>query len=151
MRPFQVSNAWFSGAAQIPTFSTEEILATKLRALLQRDKGRDLVDLAHALEVFPELSMQRTVEIFAEYVKEKPIPRWAAEKRMLEKLERSGFLADVHPLLTAEERARFDDEAGVRAFCRVFEAFISKLPGKGWKTTPELLKRHRLHIKGYPS
>jgi len=38
--PFAVKNPWFSGSASIGTFSTEEILATKLRALLQRDKGR---------------------------------------------------------------------------------------------------------------
>jgi len=30
-------------------------MATKLRALLQRDKGRDLFDLAHALDVFEGL------------------------------------------------------------------------------------------------
>jgi predicted nucleotidyltransferase component of viral defense system len=148
---FQVNNAWFSGSAEIPTFSTEEILATKLRALLQRDKGRDLVDLAHALEVFPHLSTERTVGIFTEYVKKRPIQRWEAEKRMLEKLERRGFLSDVHPLLTADESGRFDDAAGIRAFCMVFEALIIKIPGKTWKTTPSLLKKHRLDIKGYAS
>ncbi len=31
------------------TYSLEEMLATKMRALLQRDKGRDLFDLSHAL------------------------------------------------------------------------------------------------------
>ena len=36
--PLQVANPWFSGGATIPTFSREEMLATKLRALLQRDK-----------------------------------------------------------------------------------------------------------------
>jgi predicted nucleotidyltransferase component of viral defense system len=149
--PFQVDNAWFSGVTQIPTFSTEEILATKLRALLQRDKGRDLVDLSHALEAFPELDTQKTVDIFMEYMKRRPIHRWEAEKRMLEKLERTGFLSDVHPLLTAEESARFDDAARIRAFSRVFEAFITKIPGKTWKTTPTLLKKHRLDIKGHPS
>jgi predicted nucleotidyltransferase component of viral defense system len=141
---FKVDNPWFSGAADIPTFSTEELLATKIRALLQRDKGRDLVDLAHALEIFPKLNAQRTVDMFVEYVKRKPILRWEAEKRMFEKLERSGFLADVHPLLTAEERARFDNAAGKRAFEQVFDGFIGKMPGKTWATTPELLKKHGL-------
>jgi hypothetical protein len=37
--PFAVKNPWFTGSADIPTFSKEEILATKVRALLQRDKG----------------------------------------------------------------------------------------------------------------
>jgi 2-keto-4-pentenoate hydratase/2-oxohepta-3-ene-1,7-dioic acid hydratase in catechol pathway len=74
------------------------------------------------------------------------IQRWEAEKRMLE-LEPRGFLSDVHPLLTADESGRFDDAAGIRAYCAVFEAFI----GKTWKTTPSLLKKQRLDIKGYPS
>ena len=90
--PFKVDNPWFSGAANIPTFSTEEILSTKLRALLQRNKGRDLVDLAHALDVFPDLNAQRTVDMFVEYTKQKPIPRWEAEKRMFEKIDHRGVI-----------------------------------------------------------
>lgn len=140
--PLKVTNPWFSGSANISTFSKEEVLATKLRALLQRNKGRDLVDLSHALEVFPKLNAQRTVDMFAMYMKDKPVPRWEAEKRMFEKLNRRDFLADVHPLLTAEERARFDDAAGKRAFLDVFEGFIAKIPGKEWGTTPELLEKH---------
>jgi hypothetical protein len=88
------------------------------------------------------LNAQRAVEMFVEYVRQKPIPRWEAEKRMFEKLERRGFLADVQPLLTVEERARFDDAAGKRAFHLVFEGFISKIPGRAWAATPELLKKH---------
>jgi predicted nucleotidyltransferase component of viral defense system len=141
---FRVDNPWFSGAADIPTFSTEEVLATKMRALLQRNKGRDLVDLSHALDVFPKLDVQRTVDMFVEYVEHDPIPRWEAEKRMFEKLERRGFLADVHPLLTAEERDRFDDAAGRRAFLQVFEGLIVKIPGKAWATTTEKFEKFGL-------
>ena len=43
--PLKIDNPWFSGEAAISTFSREEMLATKLRALLQRDQGRDLYDL----------------------------------------------------------------------------------------------------------
>ncbi len=43
MLPFRVDNPWFAGEANIPTFSRAEMLATKLRALLQRNKGRDLL------------------------------------------------------------------------------------------------------------
>ncbi len=142
--PFKVDNPWFSSAADIPVFSTEEVLATKLRALLQRDKGRDLVDLGHALDIFPKLNAQRTVDIFVEYMKKKPLPRWEAEKRMFEKLDRRGFLGDVRPLLTAEEQARFDDAEGKRVFKRVFDGFVSLIPGKEWATTPDLRKKHGL-------
>jgi predicted nucleotidyltransferase component of viral defense system len=147
MLPFKVANPWFSGAADISTFSTEEVLSTKLRALLQRDKGRDLVDLAHAIEIFPKLNAQRTVDMFGDYVKQKPIPRWEAEKRMFEKLERRGFLADVRPLLTAGEQERFDETAGKRAFSKVFDRFITRIPGKAWATTPEMLKKFGLPMR----
>ena len=40
--PLKVSNPWFSGMAAMSTCTREEMLATKLRALLQRDKGRSL-------------------------------------------------------------------------------------------------------------
>lgn len=43
--PFQVRSGWFTGSAEVLTFSTAELVATKLRALYQRKKGRDLFDL----------------------------------------------------------------------------------------------------------
>jgi predicted nucleotidyltransferase component of viral defense system len=66
--PFTVNNPWFTGNADIETFSNEEILATKLRALLQRDKGRDLVDLSHAHAVFGDLHPARVVTLFGKYL-----------------------------------------------------------------------------------
>ena len=33
---FSVENPWFTGTADIPAFSNEELLSTKVRALLQR-------------------------------------------------------------------------------------------------------------------
>jgi predicted nucleotidyltransferase component of viral defense system len=43
-RPFEVKSEWFFGKADIRTFTLEELLSTKLRALYQRKKGRDLFD-----------------------------------------------------------------------------------------------------------
>ncbi|MBM4319451.1 MAG: nucleotidyl transferase AbiEii/AbiGii toxin family protein, partial [Deltaproteobacteria bacterium] len=40
--PFRVENPWFSGAADVATYALDELLSTKLRALYQRKKGRDL-------------------------------------------------------------------------------------------------------------
>ena len=62
---FSIDNPWFSGRASVCTFSREKILATKLRALLQRNKRRDLYELAHALKVFEGLSGRRVVECLA--------------------------------------------------------------------------------------
>ena len=49
-RPLSVENAWFTGSADVPTFTLEELVATKIRALYQRRKGRDLFDLWLAIE-----------------------------------------------------------------------------------------------------
>ena len=68
--PFRVKNPWFTGAVDVPTFSREEMLATKLRALLQRDKGRDLFDLAHALDEFKGLDAARLVACFGAYLEQ---------------------------------------------------------------------------------
>jgi hypothetical protein len=48
-RRMNVANPWFSGHADVTTFSLPELLGTKLRALYQRKKGRDLYDLDVAL------------------------------------------------------------------------------------------------------
>ena len=42
---FEIKSQWFSQQVVLPTFHLEELLATKLRALYQRKKGRDLFDL----------------------------------------------------------------------------------------------------------
>ena len=48
--PFRVENSWFTGEAELTTYHFEELLGTKLRALYQRKKGRDLFDLHIALQ-----------------------------------------------------------------------------------------------------
>jgi predicted nucleotidyltransferase component of viral defense system len=42
--PFAVESHWFAGSADVLTFSAAELVATKIRALYQRSKGRDLSD-----------------------------------------------------------------------------------------------------------
>jgi predicted nucleotidyltransferase component of viral defense system len=44
-----VDSAWWSGSAKVLTFHPAELVATKIRALYQRSKGRDLFDLWLAL------------------------------------------------------------------------------------------------------
>jgi predicted nucleotidyltransferase component of viral defense system len=43
--PFAVENDWYRGTAEIASFEPEELFGTKLRALLQRRRNRDLFDL----------------------------------------------------------------------------------------------------------
>ncbi len=52
--PYAVDSTWWSGGARVRTFAIEDVLATKVRALCQRRKGRDLFDLWIGLDR-PEL------------------------------------------------------------------------------------------------
>jgi predicted nucleotidyltransferase component of viral defense system len=51
--PFSVSSRWFEGVCEIPSYALDELLGTKLRALYQRRKGRDLEDFVRDLEREP--------------------------------------------------------------------------------------------------
>ena len=66
---FSVENRWFSGNAQISTYQLEEMLGTKLRALYQRKKGRDIFDIAVSVKHFPNLSKANVVKCFHQYMK----------------------------------------------------------------------------------
>lgn len=45
----ELENSWFTGSTEINSYELEELLGTKLRALYQRSKGRDLFDLYYSL------------------------------------------------------------------------------------------------------
>lgn len=145
-RTFKVGNPWFSGKVDIPAFSDEELLATKLRALLQRNKGRDLIDLSHALKTFDTLDVQKVVDLFGRYLAatEMVVSRAQAEQRMFEKLDNRNFMADVLPLLAVNERVIFDEAAGRAAFIEVFDRIIRLIPGVAWARTGEMWKRFGL-------
>lgn len=40
-----MDSPWFTGATDIITYELDDLMATKLRALYQRRKGRDLFDI----------------------------------------------------------------------------------------------------------
>ena len=141
--PLKMENPWFSGEAAISTFTREEILATKLRALLQRDQGRDLYDLAHALEVFENLDVDRIVEMFGRYLglSGQTISQAQAQERMFAKLANPRFLLDVRPLLPAAQAEALTDEAAANSFRRVFMILVDRLPGEPWVRTPAMKER----------
>lgn len=128
----QVANLWFSGDAAIPTYSREEMLATKLRALLQRDKGRDLYDLAHALEVFEGLDADRIVEMFGRYLDlaGQAISRAQAQEGMFAKLGNPRFLLDTRPLLPAAQAEALTEASTAKSYRGVFTSLIDRLPGE---------------------
>lgn len=98
--PFAVSSRWFSGQALVPTYTLEEMLGTKLRALYQRRKGRDLFDLWDAL-TGTTVAADRVIEAFQRYMKEEGhgISRAEFEQNLALKLEDNRYTGDVSPLL----------------------------------------------------
>ena len=141
--PLKIDNPWFSGEAAISTFSREEMLATKLRALLQRDQGRDLYDLAHALEVFENLDIAGMVEMFGRYLDPsgQRISRAQAQERMFAKLANPRFLLDLRPLLPAAQAEALTEETTADSFRRVFTMLIDRLPGEPWGRTQAMKER----------
>lgn len=139
----RVDNPWFAGEAAIPTFSREEMLATKLRALLQRDKGRDLYDLSHALGAFDGLNVDRVAELFSQYLDlaGQSISRAQAEERMFAKLANPRLLIDMKPLLPLDQAESLSEAATRDAFVCVFEEMIVKIAGDPWIRTPEMKER----------
>ena len=144
--PFAVDSDWYQGKTEIASYAPEELFGTKLRALLQRRKNRDLFDLHHGLEQLA-LNPEKLIACFDHYLalEDKPITRAMAEQRMLEKLTRS-LTEDIVPLLPAG--VRFNDDDATQAFERVWKELIARIKGDPWKLTDKVLEE--LRIKKYP-
>jgi hypothetical protein len=65
--PFGVRSRWFEGSCMICSYELDELLGTKLRALYQRKAGRDLFDLAVALNS-GKVDKTRIVSAFLQYM-----------------------------------------------------------------------------------
>ena len=127
--PFAVSSRWFGGKSDILTYEIDELMGTKLRALYQRRKGRDLFDLSTALNV-AGVTPARIIEAFAAYMKHggHHVTRAQFEQNLDGKLSNPQFNADIGPLLTVGHV--WDMKA---AAAQVSERLIELLPGDPWK------------------
>jgi predicted nucleotidyltransferase component of viral defense system len=127
--PFEVNSRWFRGSAEILTYGLDELLGTKLRALYQRKKGRDLFDLAVALQT-TSVEPKAIVEAFARYMEHegKQLTRAQFERNLVSKLSDKKFAADIQPLLAAAYK--WDRSQGAQV---ILERIISGLPGAPWK------------------
>jgi hypothetical protein len=119
---FTVSSPWFTGQADVQTFCPEELVATKLRALYQRSKGRDLFDLWFARTRLG-LRPAAIVECFASYRPEGYTAR-LAEQNLRRKLGRSDFRNDLRPLVS-EWPVDYDIDAAGQVVIDEFLALIS--------------------------
>ncbi len=94
-----LNSLWRRGETDVTTFSAEELFATKLRALYQRRKGRDLFDLWKSFEL--GLNNEKVIDIFLRYMKHagKQIYRDHFAKNLEEKLKDRNFMGDIVPLI----------------------------------------------------
>lgn len=101
-KPFKVSSRWFEGACEICTYELDELLGTKLRALYQRKKGRDIFDLAIALRE-PGADPNRIIAAFSRYMQRggHAVSRTQFEQNLETKMRDPQFLADISPLLAS--------------------------------------------------
>lgn len=99
-RTFSVASRWFTGSCDISTYRLEELLGTKLRALYQRRKGRDLFDIWLGLtegKAQPDLIAQ----CFRRYMEASESRVTGREYRlnMEQKLSHPDFVHDTDDLL----------------------------------------------------
>ena len=139
--PFSMESRWHQAQTEIVSFEPEELFGTKLRALLQWRKNRDLFDLDKGLT---QLSMDlgKIIASFEHYLalEGTPISRAVAEQRMLEKFTRS-LTEDIAPLLPSG--VRFEENDAVDAFGRIWKGLIVRIQGEPWKLSGQVIEELR--------
>jgi len=99
--PYEIKNSWFSGQCNVTGYEVEELLSTKLRALYQRKKGRDLFDLYWALTQL-NIDTEKLIHCYKIYIKNivnTPPTQKQFIANMNEKLSDKDFKEDIYLLL----------------------------------------------------
>lgn len=126
---YEVNNRWFSGQATVRTYSLNELMATKFRALYQRLKGRDLYDLWLTItELSADADQIITAFNYYDDFHKMNISRAEYERNLTLKMQDIDFLMDAKKVLPAN--AGWNPQA---AFDLAFKKLIVKLPGDPWK------------------
>jgi predicted nucleotidyltransferase component of viral defense system len=120
---FTVESRWFSGSSIIQTYAMEELLGTKMRALYQRRKGRDLFDLWYGLTV-GKANPERIATAFKQYVEQDGlrISRRDFIENLQKKLSQDMFTGDTKGLLRQDIAYQPED-----AFRVIMETIIAHL------------------------
>ncbi|MBQ9067677.1 MAG: nucleotidyl transferase AbiEii/AbiGii toxin family protein [Eggerthellaceae bacterium] len=94
---FVVDSPYYQGAATVQTFQAEELIASKLRALYQRSKGRDLFDIWLALTQL-ELDPAKILAALPANLPE-DVPAEKMIANLEEKLDSKGYCSDMNNLI----------------------------------------------------
>ncbi len=87
--------------AEVVSFDINEMLGTKMRALFQRSKGRDLFDLYWALNhsKIQDVDAAEVVRCFRHYMDKEDISHADFLQHLDENMSKKGFRSDMDPLL----------------------------------------------------
>lgn len=100
--PFEIESDWFKGKCEIRTYNINELLGTKLRALYQRSKGRDLFDLNYA-RINLYINVDEILHCFRKYIEFRSTIKGPSQKEFLlnleEKVKDPSFNGDMEALL----------------------------------------------------
>ncbi len=124
--PFEVNSSWFRGTCEITTYSLAELLGTKLRALYQRRKGRDLFDLYRALSS-TEVDVETIIRCFKEYMNfavKSPPTQLEFIKNMDAKMQDSEFLGDIFEIILPKIAQSYDNQ---KAYLYLKERLLDKI------------------------
>lgn len=126
---FNCDSQWFKGSAEVNTFNLNELLGTKLRALYQRKKGRDLFDLYFGLKN-ADVDATKVINIFLKYMdfSDCKVSRAQFEANMSDKIKDPVFREDISSLLVREKNFDID-----QAYLDISSILFTKLPGEPWK------------------
>lgn len=122
--PYKIENSWFSGECMVKVYELEELLGTKLRALYQRRKERDLFDLYWAL-THQNVDIEKLIQCYKTYMKfsvDKPPTKKQFLLNMEEKMTDREFLEDIHIILKPD--VKYDNE---KAWEEVNKGIIEKI------------------------
>lgn len=126
---YEVDNPWFFGQTNITTYTLEELISTKFRALYQRSKGRDLYDIWMAITQL-NVDCDKVIEAFSYYNREHriKISRAEYERNLLKKMNSVEFLSDARQVLP--QNAFWQPQQASQV---IFDRLITKLPGNPWQ------------------
>jgi len=110
LEPFSLESEWFKGSSEIAVYELEELMATKLRALYQRRKGRDLFDLWYVLRQ-GLVDIDQVISIFKHYCANEGsiITQELFQKNMELKQLHNDFRVDMNILLPHQTNWNFDE------------------------------------------
>jgi predicted nucleotidyltransferase component of viral defense system len=131
-RSYSVNNSWYQGECNVQTYSLEELLATKFRALYQRKKGRDLYDLWYVVHQFGNVDIRSVIKAFEYYMLKENIKvsRAEFEMNLFDKKNDIVFTQDILPLLSIEQAKQYQV---THAFEIVLKQFVVRLSGEPWQ------------------